>query len=92
MSGEVYQLAPNVKAFTVPLDSLDSYEGVKLVARLMRQWERSHKDNTFKKFAAQANLAPGTVTRLASEQTKAPRMHTILMCMKALGFSAVRFE
>lgn len=91
-TAEIVQLAPNVKAFAVALDQLDSYQGVKLVAKLMRQWERSQKENTFKLLAARATLTPTTVQRLASETTKSPRLHTVLMIMKALGFVAVRFE
>jgi len=81
-----------VTAFAMPLNQLDSYEGRKALARLIREWERKEKGNTYKLLAARANLGPHTVARIASETTVFPRMHTILAIMVALGFTAVRFE
>lgn len=80
------------KALTIPLDKLDSFEGIKMMARMLRQWERESNEHTFKNFAKMVGLYPTTIARLASEDTKAPRLHTILMIMKGLGFNAVRFE
>ena len=89
---EEVQLHPTVVAFTIPLDKLDSYEGVRLVAKLLNQWERRAKTNTFKALAAKVGLYHQTVSKIANRDTKAPRLHTILMIMKGIGFSAVRFE
>lgn len=83
---------PTRKAFSIPLDKLDSYEGVKLVSMMLRKWKMENKGRTFKELAKAVALHPTTVARLASGDTKAPRLHTILMVMKGLGFSAVRFE
>lgn len=79
-------------AFTMRIDKLDSYEGRKAIARLMRNWERSNKEHTFKLLARKANLSPTTVSNIASETTVYPRLHTILAILFALGFSLVRFE
>lgn len=82
----------SAKAFSISLDELASFRGIKLVAKLIRQWERANKGNTYRHIARKAGLCDTTVARIASEETKAPRLLTILMIMKALGFSAVRFE
>lgn len=79
-------------AFVMSIDKLDSYEGRKAIARLMRNWERSSKENTFKLLARRATLSPTTVSKIASETTVYPRIHTVLRIMFALGFSMVRFE
>lgn len=83
---------PSRNSLSVPLDKLDSFEGVSLIARLLREWERESSTHTFKGLAKMVGLTPTTVARLASGDTKAPRLHTILMIMKGLGFSAVRFD
>jgi hypothetical protein len=76
----------------IPLGKLDSYDGVRLVARVLREWEREAKENTFKKLASRANLWPTTVRRLASGDTKVPRLHTVLSVLGAVGYTAVRIE
>lgn len=86
----VAYLPSHTRAISVGIDKLDGPAGVKLIARLIRQQERS--GITYKALAKQANLYPQTVARIASEDTKAPRLHTILMIMKALGFQMVKFE
>ena len=79
-------------AVVLPLDSLDSFQGVKKISSLIRQWERSNKANTYNIMAKRANLCSETVRRLASGDTKAPRLQTCLCVLKALGFAVVRFE
>jgi DNA-binding phage protein len=92
-TAKVQELHREAIPFSVPLDKLDTYHGVKLVAGLLRKWERKNvKENTFKNLAKKVDLSPQTVARIASEDTKSPRLHTILMIMKGIGFSAVRFE
>ena len=77
---------------SVPLAKLDGYEGVKLMGRILRSWERESKFNTFKSLAKKANLCSPTVARIASGDTKSPRLHTILAILSAIGYSAVRFD
>lgn len=81
-----------VTSFAMPLNRLDSYEGRKALARLIREWEREKPEHTYKLLAKRANLTPPTVSKIASETTVYPRLHTILSIMVALGFTAVRFE
>jgi len=82
----------SVSPIVMQLDQLDSYAAVGKVARLLREWERRSRANTYKDLARRAGLTPTTVARIASRDTRAPRLYTILMIMKALGFAAVRFE
>lgn len=78
--------------FKIPLAKLDSFEGIKAVAELMRKWERKNKENTFKLLAIKANLSKTTVLRIKDRVTMLPRLHTILSILGALGFSMVRFD
>jgi len=80
------------RSFGMPLDKLDSYEGIKAIAQMLRQWERLKKENTFTAMAKKVNLHPKTIANIASEATHSPRLHTILAIMVGLGFSLVRFE
>jgi hypothetical protein len=80
------------RVFAIPLDKLDSFEGRKKIAQLLRTWERSSKENTYGKMARKVGLCSSTVANIASETTVYPRMHTILCIMGGLGFTAVRFE
>lgn len=87
---------PAAKAFSMPLDQLDSYQGRRAIARLLREWlngpGKDGRKRTMYQLAQKANLHHNTVARIASETTKWPRLHTILALMAGLGFSAVRFE
>jgi hypothetical protein len=77
----------------VSLDDLIGYKGVKLLARLIQKWVLTDKKhNTYKLLAAKANLHPKTVVRIMERVTVSPRLTTVIMLFKALGFSAVRFE
>ena len=80
-------------AFTMPLHKLDSFEGIKAISKLMRDWQKmDRKTRTWNKLATKAGISQHTVSNLASHTTKAPRLHTLLAIMSALGFTAVRFE
>lgn len=76
------------------IDKLDSYEGRKTIARMLREWHmrQPRREHTWAQFTRGLALTPETISRLASEDTKAPRLHTVLMAMKGLGFAFVRFE
>lgn len=83
-----------VQSFGLPIDQLDSYHGRRKIANLLRSWHLSEprKLHTWDSFARRVGLSPKTVSKIASEDTKAPRLHTILMVMRGLGFSFVRFD
>lgn len=83
-----------VQPFSLPIDQLDSYHGRKKIAEMLRAWylQEPRKAFTWKNFARKVSLSPRTVSRIASEDTKSPQLHTILMIMRGLGFSLVRFE
>jgi hypothetical protein len=77
------------------LDQLVGFEGVKILAELIRQWHltrEAEKGHELRYLARKANLTPRTVSRIMNRETRAPRMLTCIMLFKALGFSAVRFE
>jgi len=84
------------QAFTMPLDQLDSYQGRRAIAKLLREWlkgrDEEGKMRTINTLATRANLNHTTVSRIADETTKWPRLHTILSIMAGIGFTAVRFE
>lgn len=83
---------PTSLAFTI--DQLDSYHGRRKIASLMRQWHMRmpRKQHTWTAFAKRAGVSEKTISKIASEDTKAPRLHTILMILRALGFAFVRFD
>ena len=84
---------PKQRMFTMPLDKLDSYSGIVAIGKLMREWQKAdRKKRTWNKLATKAGISQQTVSNLASHTTKAPRLHTLLAIMGALGFKAVRFE
>lgn len=74
------------------IDDLDGYRGVKIVAGLIQQWQLADKSRRLSHLARRANLTVGTISRIRDRETLSPRLHTILMILKALGFSVVRFE
>jgi DNA-binding phage protein len=80
------------KVFTMPLAKLDSFEGIKAISQLLREWERARKENTYKSLAGKVGLHRKTVERLAGRETMSPRLHTLLAVMTGMGFTAVRFE
>jgi DNA-binding phage protein len=95
LSLKVSQIVPlprAVKAVSIPLNKLDSFEGRRMIARLLRTWEKEAKTNTFKSLADRVGLHRRTVQKIASEVTMWPRLHTILAIMGGIGFTAVRFE
>ncbi len=87
---------PRRRIFTMPLDQLDSYQGRRAIAKLLREWLQGHdgegKKRTINTLASRAKLNHTTVSRIADETTKWPRLHTILSIMAGLGFKAVSFE
>lgn len=76
----------------MPLHEVDSYRGRKALARLLRDWGRESKENTFKSLAKKQGLQPKTVAKIASETTKWPRIHTILAIWSGIGFTMLRLE
>jgi DNA-binding phage protein len=80
------------KVFKMPLEKLDSFEGIKAISSLLREWERAKKENTFKGLAQKVGLHRKTVQRLAARETFSPRLHTLLACMSGVGFTMVRFD
>lgn len=83
---------PRRAVLAMRLDQLDSYEGRRAIARLVRDWEHAAKENTFTAMSKRAGLTATTISRIASETTIYPRLHTILAILAAIGFTAVRFE
>jgi hypothetical protein len=83
-----------VEAFGLSIDQLDSYQGRKKIASLLRTWHvrQPRQEHTWVAFARGLTIGSDTVSKIASETTVAPRLHTILQCMKGLGFAFVRFE
>ncbi len=79
------------KLFEIPLDKLDSSQGRKAVARLMRRWERESKLNTFRLLSKRTSLCYKTICNVASEETKWPRFHTMIAIMSGIGFNRVVF-
>lgn len=82
------------ESISMTIDQLDSYHGRRKIAKLLRDWHmrQPRSAHTWVMFSKRAGLASETVSKIASEDTKAPRLHTILMIMRALGFSFVRFD
>lgn len=84
---------PKQRMFTIPLHKLDSFEGIKIISRMMREWQKvDKKKRTWNKMSTMTGLSHTTISNLASHTTKAPRLHTLLAVMGALGFKMVRFE
>lgn len=77
---------------TIPLTTLDSYQGIKMLSSMIRTWERRSRDNTVKLLAKRVGLLPATISRIMAGETKAPRMHTILALWQGIGFVAIRLE
>ncbi len=82
---------PRQGGLVLQLDQLVGFEGVKILAQLLKRYNLEHKV-TIKDIAYKANLLPVTVSRIMNRETKAPRMLTCIMLFKALDFKAVRFE
>lgn len=76
----------------ISLDELDSYKGVKLLSSLLTEHLRSHKGETIKGLVKRAGLTPRTVSRIISRDTMSPRLLTVILLFKALGFVAMRLE
>ena len=83
---------PRRVAMTMRLDQLDSWEGRRKISNLIREWERADKANTYTALSKRVALTPTTISRIASNTTVYPRLHTILAILMGLGFQAVRFE
>jgi len=77
----------------VDLARLDGIEGVRIVSDQIGHWiKKDPKHNRLGTLARRANLGNSTVSKIYSRETFSPRMTTLMYILRALGFSAVRFE
>lgn len=96
--GNVVKLIPvpdkAPQAMSLPIDQLDSYHGRRKIAHLLRDWHlrQPRQAHTWAVFSMRVGITARTISRFASEDTKAPQLHTVLRIMRGLGFTAVRFD
>lgn len=74
------------------LDQLSGPHATAFMCEEIDAWLKASSERTIKALAKKAGLANATVSRLWYRETQYPRLLTIVLLLKALGYAAIRFE